>query len=90
MLTREDILRALERVRDPETGLSLLELGIVRFVDHEQERGRLIVSLAYARRTPSCFGCQPVAWMIQRKIVEELDRELSGLEGVREVEFRYS
>jgi metal-sulfur cluster biosynthetic enzyme len=90
MLTRGKVREVLEKIKDPETGLSLHELRVVRTVDYDRERGRLIICLDYNRRTPSCFGCQPIAWMVQRKIADDLHREFSRLEGVTEVEFTYS
>ncbi|MBI4392062.1 MAG: DUF59 domain-containing protein [candidate division NC10 bacterium] len=89
MLSQTRVREILQGIEDPESGLSLHDLGLVRSVDYERETGRLIIALDYRRRTPSCFACKPLAWMLQRKIAEALREAFSQCEGVREVEIAY-
>lgn len=89
MLTKERIVELLKRIKDPETELCLHDLGVVKYIDYEPGRRKLIICLDTHRRTPSCLGCQPIAWMVQRRIEDDLRRELSGPYEITEIEFRY-
>lgn len=89
MLTKESVIDVLKRVRDPETDLSLYDLGVVKYVDYEDEGRKLIVAFDFDSRMPSGLCCKPLAWIVQKKMVDELEREFSGIEEVKEIEFKY-
>ncbi len=89
MLTKESIVDVLKRVKDPETELSLYDLGVVKYIDYEDEGRKLIIALDFDSKMPSGVCCKPLAWVVQKKMVDELKREFSGLEGVEEIEFKY-
>lgn len=38
---------------------------------------------------PNCIGCKPIAWMIQKKIVEQLENEFFEFEEVKQIDFKY-
>ncbi len=90
MIDRDEIIEILRSVKDPETGLSVHDLGIVRFIDLEEEGGRLIITLDLNRRMPSCLGCKPIAWVVQNRIVKDLESAFRRFKGLKEIDFRYS
>ena len=71
--SRDDILRALEGVIDPELGRSVIELDMVR--DVAVENGR--VALTIALTVPGC--------PLRASFQEQVDRVLLPLEGVQEI-----
>jgi len=85
---RKAIEAILKEVKDPETGLSVFELGLVKAVDYMEEQKRLIVTVDFRRRTPSCPGCLPIAWHLQGTIMDELSHLFMTYEGIESVEFR--
>lgn len=89
MLTKVSVIDVLKRVKDPETDLSLYDLGVVKYIDYEDEGQKLIIALDFDSRMPSGLCCRPLAWMVQKKMVDELERELLEIEEVREIEFKY-
>ncbi|GAB6135256.1 iron-sulfur cluster assembly protein [Thermococcus prieurii] len=64
------VVKLLERVRDPETGLNIVEEGLVYGLTVEGER--VEVFLLMARSTPECHACQMLAINVQRKILDEI------------------
>ncbi len=84
---RDEIIRILKEVKDPETGLSVFDLGIVKSVDYFQESQTLVVGIDFKRRLPGCAGCVPVAWLIQKSITDELSRRFLTYHGVSAVRF---
>ncbi|MBW1980874.1 MAG: DUF59 domain-containing protein [Deltaproteobacteria bacterium] len=85
--SKEQIVSVLEKVKDPESSLSLLELGIVKNVDYEESTGKLLINIDFRSRNPSCVGCIPIAWLIQKKITDELSSEFLKYPGVKAVEY---
>jgi metal-sulfur cluster biosynthetic enzyme len=84
---RDDIIEILRSVKDPETGISVFELGLVRAVDYEEENSRIIVRVDFKRRLPDCAGCVPIAWSLQRAITDELSKRFLSYKGVNVVQF---
>ncbi len=73
-LDADVIKTALRRVRDPELGFSIVELGLVYTIDVEGEKVRVEMTLT----SPGCpAGGQ---------IIGEVDATLRDLEGVEDVE----
>lgn len=73
-LDADVIKTALRRVRDPELGFSIVELGLVYAIDVEGEKVRVEMTLT----SPGCpAGGQ---------IIGEVDATLRDLEGVEDVE----
>lgn len=48
----EDVLQALREVLDPETGLSVVDLGLIYGAEVEPETNRLVVSMTFT--SPGC------------------------------------
>lgn len=90
MLSKEKIIDKLKKIKDPESELSIYELKMIRYVDYEKKDKKLLIALDFNRRMPSCIGCKPIAWMIQKKIVKELGKEFSMFKEVKDIEFRYT
>ncbi|HYT30582.1 MAG TPA: metal-sulfur cluster assembly factor [Actinomycetota bacterium] len=71
---RERILEALKNVHDPELGINIVDLGLVYGVDVQDGS----VHITYTLTTMGC----PIGPMIEA----EMQRFLSGVEGIDEVE----
>ncbi len=86
VLSWDEIVAILKRVKDPETEKSLFELALVRYVDLRED-GTLVVNIDFRRRNPSCAGCVPIAWLVQKGITDALAREFLEFPAVKRVEF---
>lgn len=74
MPTQEEVLKALEVVKDPEIGYNIVDLGLVYDVDINGERVDVTMTLT----APGC----PVAGMI----TDQATSVIRSLPGVREAE----
>ncbi|WP_456422653.1 iron-sulfur cluster assembly protein [Thermococcus sp.] len=77
------VVKILERIRDPETDLNIVEEGLVYGLTVEGDRAE--VFLLMARSTPECHACQMLAINVQRKILREIISTLRE-EGFNRVE----
>ncbi|MFB0521098.1 MAG: hypothetical protein ACETWD_06665 [Desulfatiglandales bacterium] len=84
---KEDIIRILGNIRDIETEMSVLDLGLIKSIDYIEGEQKLLINVDFRRRTPSCPACAPIAWLEQRKIMDELVEEFLRYEGIKKVEF---
>lgn len=74
------ILKLLRKVRDPQFEESIVDLGLISRIEiHE---GVAIISVNFNRSLPSCKSCVPMAWMVLRAILREMERVLKK-EGIR-------
>jgi metal-sulfur cluster biosynthetic enzyme len=85
--SKDEIVSILKSVSDPETEESVFDLGIVKNIDYQESTGRLIINVDFKRRNPSCVGCVPIAWMLQKKITEKLSEKFLEYPGVKSVEY---
>ena len=73
----------LERVKDPESGYSLAELGIVERVRYDAEKRELYVFADFLSHMPSCIACVGIASVVvsglRRRLTEELGAEFPEL-----------
>lgn len=90
MIPKESIIEILKKIKDPESEQSLYDLQIVKHIDYKEEKKKLIIALDFNSRMPNCIGCKPIAWMIQKKIVEQLENEFFKFEEVKQIDFKYS
>ena len=75
MVGAEEILELLKKVEDPETGASIIDLGLVSGVEVEGERVTVYVN--FDRSMPGCKACTPIAWMVVGAIIRRMERVLS-------------
>ncbi len=85
--SKEEIEAMLKEVKDTETELSVFDLGLVKYVDYDESTKTLRVKCDFLRRNPSCIGCLPIAWLVQKKITDELSKRFIRFEAVENVEF---
>lgn len=73
----------LDRVKDPESGYSLSELGIVERVRYNDEKKELYVFTDFLSHQPSCIACVGIASVVisglRRRLVDELSTEFPEL-----------
>lgn len=63
----------LEEVRDPESGLSVSELGLVRRIRYVKEKNLLYVFTDFQSHNPGCVACAGVAMAVMASILKKLD-----------------
>ncbi len=78
MATKEQILEKLKEVYDPELGISIVELGMVREIKVEGGKAKITIALT----TPHC----PLAEAIK----QEVEAAVKSVEGVDFVEVEMS
>ncbi len=74
----DKVMEILRTIRDPELGVSLFDLGIVEGVDIG-ERG-VTVFVNFNRTLPHCKSCVPIAWMVIRAILRDMEKALKDAE----------
>jgi metal-sulfur cluster biosynthetic enzyme len=77
------VAELLKKVKDPETDLNIVEEGLVYGLTVEGKKA--MIWLNFARSTPICKFCQPIAITIQKRIVRDVISVLEK-EGFNEVE----
>ena len=63
-----EVVRILEKVKDPETGLNIVEEGLLYGLTVKENT--VEVFLLMARATPECHACQMLAINVQSKILD--------------------
>ncbi|WP_324609488.1 iron-sulfur cluster assembly protein [Thermococcus piezophilus] len=61
------MVEILKKVQDPETGVNIVEVGLVYGLTVEGDR--IDVFLLMARSTPECRFCRMLAINVQRKVL---------------------
>ncbi|WP_258084168.1 iron-sulfur cluster assembly protein [Thermococcus thermotolerans] len=64
------VVRILEKVHDPETGLNIVEEGLLYGLTVKGDE--VEVFLLMARSTPECHFCQVLAINVQNRILREI------------------
>jgi metal-sulfur cluster biosynthetic enzyme len=72
----EKIDRVLERVKDPESGLPVSRLGLVKRVRYSAREKKLFVFTAVYPHLPTCITCAAIAGAIVSTIIRDLTAEL--------------
>ncbi|NPA15518.1 MAG: DUF59 domain-containing protein [Deferribacteres bacterium] len=85
---KEEVVEILKSVSDPETNLSVYELNLIKAIDYVEEEEKLIIYIDFRARTPSCPACAPIAWIVQKRITDELSKAFLAYPGIKSVEFR--
>lgn len=76
----------LDRVKDPESGYSLAQLGIVERVRYNEEKKALYVFTDFLSHQPSCMACVGIASVVINGIRRNLEEELRAAFPELEVE----
>jgi metal-sulfur cluster biosynthetic enzyme len=76
MTTKDEILKALKNVEDPEIGMNIVDLGLVYGIDWEEEQGQVHVDL-----TLTSPGCP-----LGPEIIRNIKRELRPIDEILDVE----
>ena len=84
---KEEIVSILKSIKDPETEISLFDLGLVKHIDFQESTEKMVINIDFRRRNPSCAGCIPIAWLVQKRITDELSSKLMEFSGVKSVEY---
>ena len=73
----------LDRVKDPESGLSMARLGIVTRVRYNEKKREMYVFTDFQKHFPACNTCRGIALAIMsslmRTLKEEFEREFPRL-----------
>ncbi len=77
------VVEVLRSVKDPETGLDIVDEGLLYGLT--VEGSRVQVFLLLARSTPECHFCQSIAVNVQRRILRDIF-EVLRKEGFNRVE----
>jgi metal-sulfur cluster biosynthetic enzyme len=72
----EKIDRILERVKDPESGLPIARLGLVKRFRYSEEDKKLFVFTTLYPHLPKCVTCAAIATTIVSTIIRDLTVEL--------------
>jgi metal-sulfur cluster biosynthetic enzyme len=75
MVTEEQVVEYLREVNDPELGINLVDLGLIRAVDVEEKK----ITVTYTLTTPAC----PMNEYIDAELVEVLKAHIPELETVQ-------
>jgi metal-sulfur cluster biosynthetic enzyme len=67
---------ALDRVKDPESNLSIAQLGVVKRLRYNEEKKALYVFTDFYSHLPRCVTCAAIARAIASTIVRDLRIEL--------------
>ena len=67
----------LDRVKDPESGLSVLHLGLVKRVRFSEEHKKLYVFTDFQSHMPDCKTCVFIAKLVGENILRNLDVEFN-------------
>jgi len=67
---------ALDRVKDPESNLSVAQLGVVKRLRYNEEKKALYVFTDFYSHLPKCVTCAAIARTIASTIVRDLRIEL--------------
>ncbi len=82
MIRRIDAL--LDRVKDPVSGLSVSQLGVVKRVRYSEESNTLYVFTDFQSHLPNCRSCsliaRDVAERIARDLIVEFHLDFPGLD----------
>lgn len=74
MITKEQVMEALKEVIDPEIGVSLVEMNLIKDVLIEGDKVKVKMTLT----TPGC----PLA----NQLVNDVKKKVESLEGVKKAE----
>lgn len=72
---KKTIDAVLDRVKDPESGLSISDLGLVKKIRYSDEHQHLYVFTDCFKRHPGCLTCSAIASLVSSSISKNLEKE---------------
>jgi len=63
----------LDTVRDPESGLSVAQLGLVTKVRYAEKQNLLYIFTDFQSHRPECVACAGISMMLMAKIIVDLE-----------------
>ena len=72
----EKLEAVLQRVKDPESGLSCSRLGLVKKFRYSREHNLLYVFTDFFSHRPACLTCVGISMAIESTIIRELREQL--------------
>jgi len=66
----------LERVKDPESGLPVGQLGFIKRFRYNEKEGKLYVFADTYRHLPKCVTCAAIAGAVMSGIIRDITTEL--------------
>lgn len=67
----------LEDVKDPESGLSVSALGLVKQLRYAEEKKHLYIFTDFISHQPGCLTCSAIATLVSGSIMRELEKAFS-------------
>jgi metal-sulfur cluster biosynthetic enzyme len=78
--------QVLDRVKDPESGYSVADLGLIQRLRYNDEKKELYIFADFLSHQPGCMTCVGIASVvidgIRRRLVEEFSREFPELKPI--------
>jgi len=65
----------LDRVKDPESDLSVAKLGLVKKIRYSAKENLLYVFTDFVSHSPGCTTCASIAMIISATILKNLEAE---------------
>ena len=72
-----EIMEKLRKIKEPETGASIVDLGMIEKVEAKDGVYEIYVNFAYLNS--SCIACMPILWTVVRSLVRKIERAMKEL-----------
>lgn len=72
---KQKIENILERVKDPESDLSIAQLGLVKRILYSEKEKKLVVFTNNYTNIPKCLSCVVIGLTIMSTIIRDLTAE---------------
>jgi metal-sulfur cluster biosynthetic enzyme len=77
-MMQEKIESVLDRVKDPESDLSVAQLGLVKKVRYSEDHDLLYIFTDFVSRQPRCSACAGIAMVLSASILKKLETEFQN------------
>jgi metal-sulfur cluster biosynthetic enzyme len=84
---KNDIIQILKKIKDPETEMSIFDLGLIKNIDYKEKDKTLIINIALRSHMPSCKTCQFISLKIIDTITSNLEKEFLKYPAIEKIEF---
>jgi len=72
-----EIVESLKKIKEPETGVSIVDLGIIDKIEVKDGIYEVYVNFAYLNS--SCIACMPIMWTVVRSLVRKIEKAMKEL-----------